>query len=457
MTLRSVSARSETLAISMTTLAAAAAARPRLTTFNLAMLSLFWFGVGMHWTVILITNLPAQANLIGGEAVKGQTLGLVLLVGAGVSMVVAPVFGALSDRFVTPFGRRRPWIVVGTVMNVVGLLGLAYFPKPNDLSSLPLYILAFMWVEFWNNVATAPYSALIPDVVPPEQRGSASGWYGLMSIFGTFVGALAPFVFTRSGVTNITALYYFVGVVLVLCMLGTVLFVREPRVTRKPPPFVLPDFLRGLISPLRAHDFRWVFLTRFLMVMGVYTIQEFLQFFMGDVIKAFTLFGTAIASNAATAASVFLLMLLVGALPSSIAAGYLSDRLGRKAMVYFSSVLQAIPPLAFVLLAPSFELATLMGLVFGLGYGAYQSVDWALAADVLPSQEDYAKDMGVWHVALTLPQVIATPIAGFLLDNFQVVGRTRGIANLGYDVIFSLAVVYFILGTVLVRQIRQVR
>ena len=43
-----------------------------------------------------------------------------------------------------------------------------------------------------------------------------------------------------------------------------------------------------------------------------------------------------------------------------------------------------------------------MGIVFGLGYGAYISVDWALATDVLPSMDDYARDMGVWHVALTL-------------------------------------------------------
>ncbi|MGA2821549.1 MAG: PucC family protein [Anaerolineales bacterium] len=98
-----------------------------------------------------------------------------------------------------------------------------------------------------------------------------------------------------------------------------------------------------------------------------------------------------------------------------------------------------------------------MGVVFGLGYGAYESVDWALASDVLPSMDDYAKDMGVWHVAMVLPQVIATPLAGFLLDNFQQVGKVQNIPNLGYTVIFMVAVVYFILGTVFVKQIKKVR
>jgi hypothetical protein len=65
--------------------------------------------------------------------------------------------------------------------------------------------------------------------------------------------------------------------------------------------------------------------------------------------------------------------------------------------------------------------------------------------------------MGVWHVAMVLPQVIATPIAGFLLDKFQVVGKAQNIANLGYTVIFLLAVVYFALGTVFVKQIKKVK
>ena len=102
----------------------------------------------------------------------------------------------------------------------------------------------------------------------------------------------------------------------------------------------------------------------------------------------------------------------------------------------------------------NFEVAVLMGIVFGLGYGAYQAVDWALASDILPSEDDYAKDMGVWHVAMTLPQSIATPIAGVLLDNFQRIGKSAGQPTLGYTVIFGIACVYFLLGTVLVRQVK---
>ena len=76
---------------------------------------------------------------------------------------------------------------------------------------------------------------------------------------------------------------------------------------------------------------------------------------------------------------------------------------------------------------------------------------WDCSTRAIPSWSLY------WYVAMVLPQVIATPAAGFLLDNFQRVGRTQNIPNLGYVVIFMVAVVYFIIGTVFVKQIKSVR
>ncbi|MBK8834676.1 MAG: MFS transporter [Anaerolineae bacterium] len=440
----------------MATLAPTDPARPRLSPLRQAMLSFFWLGTNAHWAAILITTLPNQALRIGGDEVKGRTLSTVLAAGALVSMLVAPLFGALSDRIVTRWGRRVPWVVLGTLMNIIGLFGLAHFPRDNDMSSLPLYIGAFMWVEFWNNVATAPFSALIPDMVPKEQRGSASGWLGLMNMLGNFAGGIAGLIFTVNGVTDITGIYYFLAGMMFVSMLVTVIFVKEPKVTKVPPPLTAGALLRGLYDPLKNHDFRWVFFTRLLMTMGTFTVEEFLQYFFRDVIKDFTLFGVKVADNAESATSFFIVALLIGALASSLGAGLLSDRVGRKRIVYASSILQAIVPIVLIFRA-NMNIAVILGVVFGLGFGAYTAVDWALASDTLPSDENYARDMGVWHVAFTLPQVIGNPIAGNVLDGFQRIGATSGAPNLGYTAIFILAVFYFVLGTVLVKKIRSVR
>jgi MFS family permease len=432
-------------------------ARQRMSAWQQAALSLYWFATNAHWGAILITLLPLQAELIGGAEFKGTTLGQILSIGAFTSMVVAPLFGAWSDHVRTRWGRRKPFLVAGTIGNVLGLLALGFIPSVP--SSLLPYIVAFIWIELFNNLATAPYSGLIPDIVPVEQRGSASGWLGLMLMLGSFVGGVTGLVLGLIG--GITGAYIVLAVIMLVGMLGTVLTVHEfdpPPL----PPFRWGTFIRGLIEPFKSRDFTWVFWTRFLVTLGTFTVQSFLLFYMTDVIAGgaatfdYRFFGVKLAGDAAGATSFFLLPLLLGAILSSLAAGVLSDRYGRKVMVYISGGLQAFVVLMFLFFG-GFELAVILGLVFGLGYGAYQAVDWALASDVLPNADDYAKDMGVWHVSFTLPQVLAVPIGGVLLDSFQRVGRDIDQPNLGYTVLFALAFVYFVLGTILVRQVKGAR
>ena len=427
--------------------------RPHMTTLQQALLSFFWLATNVQWAVILVITMPSQIKAAVGDANKGVALGVALGIGAFISMLAAPAFGALSDRIKLPGGRRKPWVIIGTVGNVIGLFGLAFLLQPDDPNSIVWWIFAFGFVELFNNIATAPYAALIPDLVPVDQRGSASGWMGMMTVLGTFIGGVIGFL-PLGGIVND---YFMVMAVMLIGMLVTIFYVKEPEVITIRP-FSWDDFLRGLISPFKSSDFTWVFMTRLLVTMGIFTVQEFLQYYMGDVLGApfvLPLVGK-VADTPESAVSLFLILLLVGAIISTLVAGVLSDRHGRKIMVYLSGALMGVVCLTFVFFH-SFTLAVGMGVIFGLGYGAYESVDWALASDVLPSIDDYAKDMGVWHVAMVLPQVIATPIAGFLLDKFQVVGKEQNIANLGYTVIFLLAVVYFALGTVFVKQIKKVK
>lgn len=435
--------------------------RPRMSVWQQASLSIYWFATQALWSATLMALLPLQAIHIGGADHKGATLGAIVLPGALVSMLVAPLFGAWSDRVHTRWGRRKPFLVYGTIANALALVLMAFIPSTRG--SLIPFAFVFVLIELFNNVATAPYAALIPDVVPKAQRGSASGWMGLMSMLGTALGAVTGLL-VGNHLGRVPFAYIGLAVLMVLGMLITVLTVKEPA-PPKVPPFNWANFARGLVEPFHSDDFRWVFLTRMLIVLGTFTVQEFVQYYMRDVVangavvgKAaenyiYTFFHLQLARSAPAATSIFLLALLVGAVASSLVAGILSDRYGRKRMVYLSGGLQGLVVMVFVF-SGSFEVAVFMGIVFGLGYGAYQAVDWALASDVLPKEDDYAKDMGVWHVASTFPQVIAVPIAGLLLDNFQRIGQSHHLPTLGYTVIFMLAFVYYLLGTVLVKKVK---
>ena len=92
-----------------------------------------------------------------------------------------------------------------------------------------------------------------------------------------------------------------------------------------------------------------------------------------------------------------------------------------------------------------------LGAAYGIGYGLYYAVDWALACDTLPDRASSAKDMGLFHIALTLPQFVVPFFAGPALDHFNAVSP-----NLGYRVVFASAIVLLAIGTVFVSRIRSV-
>jgi MFS family permease len=202
-------------------------------------------------------------------------------------------------------------------------------------------------------------------------------------------------------------------------------------------------------SPRRAPDFSWVVLTRMLVMMGIYIVQYFMFNYMLYVVRA---------PEPTTATTIFFVLVTATALISTVIAGRASDRFGRKRMVYVSGTFMAIVGAVFVfapyiipgnLLLLAYGAAT----IFGLGYGAYISVDWALVADVLPDEKTFARDMGVWNIGLTLPQVIATVLGAW----FIALGTALVNQQFGYTLLFVWFVVFCVLGTVTVRYIKGVK
>jgi MFS family permease len=145
--------------------------------------------------------------------------------------------------------------------------------------------------------------------------------------------------------------------------------------------------------------------------------------------------------------------------------GTISDRIGRKKVVYIANTLIAIVAPLFIL-AHSMPIALFVGALFGFGYGAYISVDYALGTDVLPSNTDSGKDMAVWHIAMTLPQSLTAPIAGVLISlpgkttspAIEVGGDAITHYNIGgYAMVFFLCSICFALGAYLLRNVKGVK
>ncbi len=410
-------------------------------------LAFYWFGWSFLMLPLLVVIFPLQIYRLSDDVSKGTAMGTSLLLGSFVSLFAAPTFGSISDHSTHPFGRRRPFMIVGCVGVSIALFSMAVSP------SLTWFSISFLILSVANNMILAPYSALVPDVIPMDQRGVASGWLGGFSMLGYLAGGLLSY---HIGSTGIFGSYMVIIFVHGIAMAVTCYTIQEtPFVPIRPPP-TLAERVASVIRPMQNNDFRVVFLTRFLMQMGILTVQEYLQFYLKDAIgpEGFVISGTTVADTPEKAVSLLFLPVLLGAFVSSLVAGFVSDSSGgkRKRIVYLSGTTMAIACVMFAF-TRSYAFDMVLGLAFGIGFGAFSVMDWALATDVLPNKEEYAKDMGIWSLALVLPQVIAAPIAGCLLDYFQTVGPTY---NLGYTVIFLVSVVYFAAGTYFVKLIHNV-
>jgi MFS family permease len=405
--------------------------QPRRGIWRYLALSAYWFGFSFHWFLLLPLLMPADVERFVGEGQKGTYLGLLAGTLAIIPLVLPPFIGAWSDRV----GRRFPFLIWGTAINILGLVVMWGAP------GYWIYAAGYVLVQLGNSVASSPYAALIPDVVPEGERGSSSGALAFLQLSSQIAGGVAAFALSGSRSGQFLIIIFF----LVLCTAITLASVRESG-ERKHSDHRIP--WRIYLEP-QYRDFRWVFLTRAFTETGRFAVQPFLLFYLSDVVRNFQL-GTWKLPDAQLALTLMLVALSLSAAITAVIGGPRSDQMGKKPIIYFAGAVMAVAALGFML-TQNYALAVWFGLVFGMGYGAYVSVDWALATSVLPDALKHARDMGVWHIALVFPQLFQG-LFGQVLDR-----ANKAWENSGYMLLFAIAIGFFVLGTVFVSRIRSVR
>jgi MFS family permease len=420
----------------VTAAAAGGATAERFGNLRHLALSAFWFGNFFLWQPL--TTVLIQNQIDGVVKTDQNTaIGWAVSLGGLFAMTVPPVVGALSDRITTPWGRRRPIMIGGTLLTLPGLFILA------TAHGYPQIILGYAIVQFFFNAAGAAFAGIIPDVVPAQDFGRASGFLATMVQLGSGAGLFATTLLSH----HLGWIYLAFAVVMVLTLVPTSLAARGEGSLPLPPRErqTIGPAVREFFRPLLGGDFAWVVFTRFFVSAGITAVAYYLNNFFRDVVGV---------RDPASFTSSWFLVVLLTAIPFGLGGGYLSDRSGRrKAFVFASGGFQAFVALVFIVFYPrAVPVVFALGVAYGIGYGLYYAVDWALACDTLPTRASSAKDMGLFHIALTLPQFVVPFVAGPTIDHFN-----RVSANSGYRIAFSGAIALLAIGTVFVTRIRSVR
>ena len=441
------------------TLCAKPATPKGLTVRDQLVLSIFWFSLNIQNAALFPIVIPLQILLFVppgqvGNAQQALLLGWISALGAVVSLIMPPVFGMLSDNTRGSWGRRRPYIAAGAVLLVLSALLLEVAGR------IVIFVLALMINQVGSNAANASYQALLPDLVPREQRGEASGYMGLMTILGS-IGSLvlAALLLGQVSLTSTgsdvirhgaTLFYVLTGIALLVGALITVIGVHElPLMPTASKPMQKKESIRlhfrrwfgsNWIDPWREYNFRLIFFTRFAVMMGLTLFMTFIEYYFANVAHE---------TNFVQATAVVALLALFGAICSAFLLGIYSDRVRRAPIVCVSTLLMATASFAFVIAPGSFPL-WILGILFGVGYGAYTSVDWALAVDTMPQLSTVGKDFALWGSSTNLSSILAPAMGSFIIYLVSFYAATA----LGYRLVFAVATLFLIYGAIFVLKIR---
>ncbi|HIQ00843.1 MAG TPA: MFS transporter [Anaerolineales bacterium] len=473
--------------------------------------NIYWLGLNISSGVITPVLLPYLVALFVPPEQKNTYLATVRVIGLAVAMMIQPMAGMLSDRSTLRWGRRRPYIFAGTMFDLLFLLIVGasplllgstldgFFQSTFGFNTAyAVLLVGIILLQVSSNVAQGAVQGLIPDLVPEDQRGRASGVKAVMELLPVFlVVFIGPLV-------DAGRIWLTVGIImgsLFLTMLVTLLFVREGPLREKPADPIGEPILRlvaltvlfvavtqgavwlvrsggtalagrgaavslqvavvglagltGMAGSIilgvyfgawvgigqearRQTSFIWWVINRLLFLAAVGSVQGFAQYFLADVLHI---------PNAATMTTVLLAVVAVFLIAFALIGGVLADRIGRKRLVALSGLIAAVGTF-FLLFSTNIPMVIVSGCIIGVGAGTFMATNWALGTDLAPPEEA-GRYLGISNLAGAGAGIVGAGIGGPMADFFN---RLR--PDLGYLVIFAIYGALFLVSVLTLTKVR---
>ncbi|WP_288430039.1 MFS transporter [uncultured Agrobacterium sp.] len=369
---------------------------------------------------------------------KGASLGAILGFGALCALIANPVFGLLSDRTRSSFGRRKPWLVGGALVGTVAQIAMAYS------SSLVMIGLAWCVIQIAYNAMLAALVATVPDQVPERQRGLVSALAG-MSVYVALLIGSAILSLTGTVSNAMFLIPAIIGLISVLVFAFTIKDRTLEGPTAEPEAPLMRELLGSFwVNPAKHPDFGYAWLSRFLVFFGFAVLTSYQVYYLMDHLKV---------PETSIGDIMFMSTLIttIGVVGSSFLSGFLSDVSGRRKVFVLLAAATYALGILIIVFATDLNLFYCGIAVASVGFGVYMAVDQALVVDVLPDRETHAaKNLGVLNIANAVPQSIAPAVAPLLL----------GIGNMGgqnYGVLYAAAALSAFLGAIAIAPVRGVR
>ena len=464
--------------------------------------NIYYLGLSTLSNTMAPLVIPLLVERFVGEAQKGAYYGTIRLWGLMVALLAQAFWGIWSDRSTLRWGRRRPFILGGTLADLVFIAAIGFSVGWSGMTGFWFLFAMYLLLQVATNAAHAAQQGLIPDVVPENQRGKFSAVKAIFEVPLPVI--IVSFTIGRLiGAGNMTGGILVMVAVLVLSML-IALLVREEPLTEQVAtldwaPFarlvVMTALFAGIILGLgeaikiigallvgkdvtllfltlgvagfiamalavavgvwlsirisigdaaRANpSFTWWVVNRLAFLVGAINLSTFTVYFLQGRLGL-------VREQAAGPAANLLLVLGVLVLIFALITGWLTDRLGHKRIVALAGLVAALG-VAIAVAVPNLTVIFIGAGFIGAATGMFYTANWALGTQLVPKAEA-ARYLGISNLAGAGAGAVGAYIGGPIADFFTV--NVPSIPGLGYVLLFAIYGIMFLFSVVALARVK---
>lgn len=394
---------------------------------------IFWlmiasFGASMAMMVPLAYGIAVRITELapGHEEVLGYITGTAQLV----YLVISPIIGIWSDRTRSRFGRRTPFIFLGSGIGLAGLVVMGLAPD--------LLIVGAGWVlgmSGWS-IAGAAIQTLQADKLPEQQRGKVSALTGLMTQIAPVIGIGIAYAVSSS-----TFLIF-----LIPGLVGAVLLALLPIFK---PEGSSRELVRGSDVTVRSivasygfnvrkyPDFAWNWLGRFIFFIGLYFNTTFGTFFYAQRLDL------PVREVAGIVATIGMLG-VVAAAAGALLGGFLSDRLKRRRLFVLLAAVLFVAGAVTEAFAWSLPQLIIGAVIMQMAIAVFATVDQAIIFAIIPDRSEAGRYMAVVSFAQKIPSAVA-PLLASVVITIGAVGAEKN-----YTILYLSGAVFALVGGLMI-------
>ena len=376
-------------------------------------------------------------------------------------MIVQPLVGKYSDRTWTRFGRRIPYLFLGSLIAIAVMCLLPNAGSFNFtfMGAMIFGLIALMLLDTSINMTMQPFKMLVGDMVTEEQKGQAYSIQSFLVNAGGVVGFIFPFLLAWLGIANIAPegqvpdtvkySFYIGAAILILCVLFTSLKVKEM------PPKEYAEFHGidlakqedggkgpGMLQLLKKapSTFWTVGLVQFFCWAAFLYMWTYTNGAIAD-----TVWGTSDVKSAGYQEAGNWVGILFGVQSvGSVLWALVIPKFKNIKVAYVVSLLIGAAGFASVFFIHDQYLLFVSFLLIGVAWAAMLAVPFTLLTNSL-SGDHIGTYLGLFNGTICLPQIVAAACGGLML---KLVGGAQ--VNM-----FIVAAVFLVLGAVAVRFVKE--